>query len=334
MSYITALYPILAVIVTIIVAIIIGSILPGFERKYIHARIQQRVGPSVLSPGLFSILKFLFKKDTTVKSSSPGLYKSLPIICLLAIILILITLTPENYVLLSFASIIAIVGFLKLEEICYVLMGALSKSVMSGNMPFEDKVIGSKRPETNVSFLEDLSSNRSIRLIVFGSFPLYLSLFIPVVLSKSIYLTDIVRIQQLNGPFFFTVPGIIGTIVFLIGYIILLNEYPFNILKAKADVIEGPYMEYSSDSRAFVYLNKGLLMFTLAALFSVLYLGLPLNILSWKILITIIVSFIFPVLAGILGAFSPVFTFRQFYPVVIVSSLLGVLGIIISLFII
>lgn len=334
MSYITALYSILAVIITILVAVIIGSILPGFERKYVHARIQQRIGPNVLSPGLFSIFKFLFKKDTDVKSPSPGLYKALPIICLIVIILILLTLTPENYAFLGFASIIAIVGFLKVEEISYVLMGSLSKSVMSGNMPFHDKIKGSKRPDTNVSFMEDISSNRSLRLIILGSFPLYLSLFIPVILSKSIYLTDIVRTQQLHGPFLFTIAGVIGAIVFIIGYIILLNDYPFNILKAKADVIEGPYMEYSSESRALIYLNKGLLMFTLSSLFCVLYLGLPLNILSWGIIIILIASFIFPLIAGILGAFSPVFTFRQFYPVVIVSSLLGVLGIIISLFLI
>lgn len=331
MPYTTILYPILTIILLIIIALFIGSILPGFERKYVQARIQQRVGPNVLSPGLLSIFKFLYKKDTDVKSPSPGLYKALPAICLLVIVLILVALNPENYALLGFASIIAIIGLLKVEEICYVLMGSLSKSVMSGNMPFDDKVKGSIRPNTNVSFMEDLSSNRSLRLIAFGSFPLYLSLFIPVILSKSIYLTDIIKTQQLNGPFLFTFAGIIGAIVFLIGYIILLNDYPFNIIKAKSDVIEGPYMEYSSESRALIYLNKGLFMFTLSSLFCVLYLGIPLEIMSLGMIIVIIISFIFPILSGILGAFSPVFTFRQFYPVVIASSLLGVLGIIISL---
>jgi len=90
-------------------------------------------------------------------------------------------------------------------------------------------------------------------------------------------------------------------------------------------------MEYASKYRSFVYLTRGFLMFTLGALFSVLFIGFPPNILSWGMLVTIAVALIFPVLMGIVSAFSPVFTYRQFYPVVIASSLLGVFAIAIGL---
>ena len=333
MSTMFIIYSILLVLVTLAVSVFVATVLPGFERKYIHARIQQRVGPNVFSPGLLSIFKFSFKKETSTNSPSPKLYNSLPFICFIVIMLVILTLIPQNYVFLGFASIIAIIGFLKVEEITYVLMGSLSKSVLSGNMPFPDKVAGAKRLDTNVSFMEDISSNRSLRLIALGSFPFYLAILIPVVITRSIYLGDIVNFQHINGPILFSIPGVIGAIVFLIGYIILLNEYPFSILKAKSDVIEGPYLEYSGNRRAFVYLNKGLLMFALSSLFAVLFLGIPLSLMSWGIIIVLFLAFLFPVLAGILGAFSPVFTFRQFYPVVFVTSILGVLGIVLSLFI-
>ena len=231
----------------------------------------------------------------------------------------------------AFASVIAIIGFLKVEEVVYILMGSLSKSVMSLGLPFPDLAKGAAHPDSERSYLEDISSKRAFRMIAFGPFPLYLALFMPVAISQSIFLSDIVTYQQVNGPFIFTVAGAIGAIVFFIGYMILLNEYPFNILKAKADVIEGPYMEYSSKYRSVLYLSRGFLMFTLGVLFSVLFIGIPPNILSWEILVNIAIAIVFPVLMGIMSAFSPVFTYRQFYPVVATTSIFGVLAIVIAL---
>ena len=62
MSYITIIYSILAVLGTLVVAVFVGTLLPGFERKYIQARLQQRIGPNFASPGLFSTIKFFFNK--------------------------------------------------------------------------------------------------------------------------------------------------------------------------------------------------------------------------------------------------------------------------------
>lgn len=331
MSYITILYPTLAVIGTLVLAFVIGTILPGVERKYIQARIQQRIGPPVTSPGIMAPLKFSFKENLDPNSPVPSLYKSLPIICFVVVFLILLSLTPQMYWFGAFASIIAIMGFLKVEEVAYVLMGSLSKSVMSLGLPFPDLAKGAAHPNSERSYIEDISSKRAFRMIAFGSFPIYLALFIPVAISQSIFLSDIVKYQQINGPLIFTLAGVIGAVVFFIGYMILLNEYPFNILKSKADVIEGPYMEYSSKYRSVVYLTRGFFMFTLGVLFSVLFIGIPPNIFSLGIFVNIAVALTFPVLMGILSAFSPVFTYRQFYPVVIAASILGVLAIVIGL---
>jgi energy-converting hydrogenase B subunit O len=151
-------------------------------------------------------------------------------------------------------------------------------------------------------------------------------------MAGSIFLSDIVAYQQTQGPVLFTLAGVLGAIVFFIGYMILLNEYPFAILKTKADVIEGPYMEYASKYRSYIYITRGFLMFTLGALFSVLFLGLPPNILSWSILVNIAVALIFPIFMAIFSAFAPIFTFKQFYPVAAGVSLLGVLAIVVAFF--
>ena len=327
----TILYSVIAVILTVLVCFIISTLLPGIERKYVHARIQQRIGPPVTSPGIMAPIKFLFKENVEVSSPVPGLYKALPIVCFIVVLCVLIALTPYSFAIPALSSLVAIVGFLKVEEICYVLMGALSKSVMSVKMPFPDVVKGAAHLNTTRSFIEDISARRSLRMITYGSFPLYLALFAPVTAARSIFLQDIVQYQHVHGPFLFTLSGGIAAIVFFIGYMIVLNEYPFSIIKAKCDVIEGPYMEYAAKYRSIIFITRGFLMFTLGALFSVLFIGIPPNILSPSILINIAVTLIFVLMMGIFSAFTPVFTNRQLLPSILGATLLGILAIVLGL---
>ena len=323
--------PIIAVILTVLVCFIISTLLPGVERKYIHARIQQRIGPILIAPGIMAPLKFMFKKNVDVSSPVPGLYKILPILCFIVVLCVLIALTPEAYKIPALSSLVAVVGFLKVEEICYVLMGALSKSVMSVRMPFPDKIKGAAHNNSNLSFIEDISARRSLRMITYGSFPLYLALFAPITAARSIFLQDIVTYQQVHGPFLFTVAGGIAAIVFFIGYMIILNEYPFSIIKAKSDVIEGPYMEYAAKYRAIVYLTRGFFMLVLGCVFSVLFIGIPPTIFSWGILINVVVALIFVFMMGIFSAFAPVFTNRQLLPTILGTTLLGILAVVLGL---
>ena len=327
----TATNSVLAVVLTVIVCFVISTLLPGIERKYIHARIQQRIGPIVIAPGIMAPLKFMFKENVEISSPVPRLYKILPILCFVVVLCVLIALTPQAYQIPALASLVAIVGFLKVEEICYVLMGALSKSVMSLRMPFPDLAKGGAHLNAQRSFVEDISAKRSLRMITYGSFPLYLALFAPVTAARSIFLKDIVTYQQVHGPFLFTVAGGIAAIVFFIGYMIILNEYPFSFIKAKCDVIEGPYMEYAAKYRSIVYLTRGFFMFVLGCVFSVLFIGIPPSIMSWGILVNIAVALIFVFMMGILSAFSPVFTNRQLLPTIIGATLLGVLSIVLGL---
>ncbi len=330
MTVVDSLIALIAVIGTLIVAFVVSVWLPGIERKFVQARIQQRIGPPISSPGLMAPIKFFFKQIINPNSPMPGLYNSLPIIGIIISILLLIIVMPQLYFLVAFASVVALVGLLKVEEILYMFMGSLSKSVLSIRMPFPDLVKGAKHRDVPRSFVEELSSMRAFRLIAFGSFPIYIAIFVPVAMAGSIFLNDIVAYQQLHGPVLFTLGGILGAIVFFVGFMILLNEYPFAILKTKADVIEGPLLEYASKYRAYVYISRGLLIFVLSSIFATLFLGLPPTILSWTILINIVVTLAFTIIMAIVSAFSPIFTYKQFYPVVAGVSILGVLAIIAS----
>ena len=56
------IYSILTVIITVLICFIISTLLPGIERKYVHARIQQRIGPPVTTPGIMAPLNSCLRK--------------------------------------------------------------------------------------------------------------------------------------------------------------------------------------------------------------------------------------------------------------------------------
>jgi energy-converting hydrogenase B subunit O len=323
---------IIYVIVTFIIAGFVALWLPGIEKKS-EARVQQRIGPQLTSPGVYTTLKFFFKKALTPTAVMPRLYNALPIVTLIVVAALFLILMPPVMIAWGpFASIVAVVGLLKVEEVLYLFMCSFSQSLMSKTMPFPDQAKGSKHRGAKQSFLESISANRSLRLISFGSLPFYIALFIPVIMAGSIDLVEIVRFQQASGPFLFTLPGIIGTIVFFIGLMIILNANPFAYMEGHSDVIQGPIMEYMSKSRAVYTMAHASLIFVGACLYSTLFLGMPpffsLAPLNLSIIIPIICSIIITMAIAVTSAFTPLFTNREFYPTVIATSMIAVVGVI------
>lgn len=324
---------IIYVIVTFIVAGFVALWLPGIEKKS-EARVQQRIGPQLTSPGIYTTLKFFFKQALTPTAIMPRVYNALPIVTLIVVAALFLILMPPVMVAWGpFASIVAVVGLLKVEEVLYLFMSSFSQSLMSKTMPFPDQTKGGKHLGAKQSFLEQISANRSLKLISYGSLPFYLALFIPVIMAGSIDLVEIVRFQQLNGPFLFTLPGIIGAIVFFIGFMIILNANPFAYLEGHSDVIQGPIMEYMSKTRALYTIAHASLIFVGSCIFSTLFLGMPpfiafTPVLNLSIIIPIICSIIITMAIAVTSAFTPLFTNREFYPTVIATSMIAVVGII------
>lgn len=323
---------IIYVVVTFIIAGFVALWLPGIEKKA-EARVQQRIGPQLTSPGIYTTLKFFYKKALKPSAVMPSVYNALPIVTLIVVAaLFLILMPPVMATWGPFASIVAVVGLLKVEEVLYLFMSSFSQSLMSKTMPFPDQAKGGKHRDAKQSFLETISASRSLRLISFGSLPFYIALFIPVIMAGSIDLIEIVRVQQANGAFLFTLPGIIGSIVFFIGLLIILNSNPFAYMEGHSDVIQGPIMEYMSKSRAVYTMAHASLIFVGACLYSTLFLGMPPFIafdpLNISIIIPIICSIIITMAIAVTSAFAPLFTNREFYPTVIATSMIAVVGVI------
>ena len=320
-------YSIIYVIVTFIIGGFVALWLPGIEKKA-EARVQQRIGPQLSSPGIYTTLKFFFKHALKPTAVMPRLYNALPIITLVVVAALFLILIPPVMVAWGpFASIVAVVGLLKVEEVMYLFMSSFSQSLMSKSMPFPDQAKGGKHRDAKQSFLEAISANRSLKLVSFGSLPFYLALFIPVIMAGSIDLSAIVKYQVANGPILFTLPGIIGTIVFFVGFLIILNANPFAYLEGHSDVIQGPIMEYMSKSRAVYTMAHASLIFVGSCIYSTLFLGMP-PAMSISFIVPIVCSIIITMAIAVTSAFAPLFTNREFYPTVIATSMIAVIGII------
>ena len=305
------------------IAILFATILPGIERK-IQARIQQRIGPGILTPGFFAILKFGFKHKPVIASHMPTLYKWCPMIGLTAMYGVVVFITPQWAGILGLGSLVAIIGLLKVEELVYVVMGYLSSNILSVRLPYPDTVKGSKWREAPRSTLENWGSVRMWKMIMLASLPLYVAMFIPVARYKSISIAEIVARQTGWDSFIFTVPGAIGAAVFFLGFVAILNEYPFSIGKAKADIVEGPMLELASSWRASYYLMRALVMFAVSSVFVTLFFGIPLDPFNGVNLIThFLLVLILPIATAVFSAFSPILTFRQLVPLSVVATLVG-----------
>lgn len=343
-------------IITLAIAGFIASILPGFERK-IHARIQQRIGPPLFTPGFWSIIKFAYKKRIIPNSPGPGFYHAFVVVSLASVTAILLFSTPYWWGVLGFGSLFALVGLLKVEEVMYLFMGNFSRSVMSATHPTEDRVPGARFSNAPLPGIEGQAALRALKMVTVGSFPLYLAMFIPFAMASSIAIADVVVLQnpaykaylieRLTAaaappsyvlslsdtmemltslkPLLFTLPGILGAILYFLGFNIITNNRPFDIIKPKVDVIEGPIMEYAALWRALAYLLNALLSFTMASLFVAFFIGIPLDVrLVGPFLVHVALCFALPAGAAVLRAFSPVLTFRQIYPISISGTVAGI----------
>ncbi|HOC77529.1 MAG TPA: NADH-quinone oxidoreductase subunit H [Methanofastidiosum sp.] len=342
---------IFATILIPLAALITGFLIPGLERK-IQARIQQRIGPPILTPGFWAILKFFYKEKIKPNSPMPRLFHSLPIIGVFVMFFAVLFTTPKWWNVNALGTVVAVVGLLKVIEFLFMAIGSFSRSILSVSMPYADQIKGAVMKGDYRRFFEQQSVLRAFKMITVGSFPLYIAMFVPVILVKSINFSDIVQFQGFDSsfifpggiidlmylekilslkPILFTFPGLIAGFVYFIGYIMVLNEYPFSIEKAKSDVIEGPSLEYASWARGGYYLMRESILFALSSVFITLFIGLPPTLNLTLLVVHCLLCLIMPILFSIVSAFSPIFTFKQVYPVSMGFTALGFLAMVVSL---
>jgi NADH-quinone oxidoreductase subunit H len=235
---------------------VVGLFLTWIDRK-VTARIHWRVGPPWYQP-YADFLKLLIKETIIPEGSSKILFLMGPILGLVAM------------------SIFAVMVFSMNMNPGGTFVGDLVVMVYLLAIPPLGLMIGgsaSKNPLASVGVSREMTQYFAYELP-------FLIAIVTIILKAggSIRFGDIIMAQQANGPFLYSISGVIGAIVILLSTQAKLGFVPFDIPEAEQEIMAGPYIEYSGVALAMFRIVRAMMLFLLPLfLISVLWGGLS----SW-----------------------------------------------------
>ena len=222
------------------------------ERK-IGGRVQDRLGPNRVGPfGLFQavadMLKIFTKEFVTPTGVDKVVYNLAPILSVAAVIMLwaVIPFTITFYGNDLNVGVLYLVAVGGLAEMGIVMAGWGSNNKFAL-----------------------LGAFRAVAQLVSYEVPMVISLLLPVMLSGSMRLNEIVRSQDV----WFILSAPIAAIIFFISSIAENGRAPFDLMEAESEIVAGFNIEYSGLKFGFFFVGDFLHAFTIALLFSVLFLG-------------------------------------------------------------
>jgi NADH-quinone oxidoreductase subunit H len=235
---------------------VVGLFLTWIDRK-VTARIHWRVGPPWYQP-YADFLKLLIKETIIPEGSSKILFLMGPILGLVAMSIFAVMVFSMNmnpggtFV----GDLIVMVYLLAIPPLGLMIGGSASKNPLAS--------VGVSREMTQY-FAYELPFLITIVTIILKA-------------GGSIRFGDIIMAQQANGPFLYSISGVIGAIVILLSTQAKLGFVPFDIPEAEQEIMAGPYIEYSGVALAMFRIVRAMMLFLLPLfLISVLWGGLS----SW-----------------------------------------------------
>ncbi len=231
---------------------VIGLFLTWIDRK-VTARIHWRVGPPWYQP-YADFLKLLLKETIIPEGSSKILFLLGPVLGLvamtiLAVMLFSMNMNPSGTFV---GDLIVIVYLLALPPLGLMIGGSASKNPLAS--------VGVSREMTQY-FAYELPFLITIATIILKA-------------GGSIRFGDIILAQQANGPFLYSISGVIGAIVILLSTQAKLGFVPFDIPEAEQEIMAGVYIEYSGVALAMYRVVRAMMLFILPLfLISVLWGG-------------------------------------------------------------
>jgi NADH-quinone oxidoreductase subunit H len=115
----------------------------------------------------------------------------------------------------------------------------------------------------------DVGAFRAVSQIISYEIPQILSLLVPVLLSGSLSLQDIVRAQRI--PYALSVP--VAALIYFLASTAELGRLPFELAEADSEIVAGYFTEYSGMMFGAFYLAEFINNFTASVVFSLLFLG-------------------------------------------------------------
>lgn len=194
------------------------------ERKII-ARVQDRIGPNRVGPfgllqPLADAIKMFTKEQTMPKVADAITFQLAPAIAAVPVMMLFAVIPfNENVVAADMdVGLIYIIAFGSLAEIAILMGGWGSRNKYSL-----------------------LGAMRAVAQMISYEIPLVLALMSIAMLSGSLNLNDIVRVQVL--PFILLMP--VAFIIFVISAAAETGRSPFDIIEAESEIIAGYHTEYA-----------------------------------------------------------------------------------------
>lgn len=222
------------------------------ERKVI-SRIQDRIGPNRVGPyGLFQpfadMVKIFIKEHITPRGADWLPYNLAPVLSVAAVLMVwaVIPFAVTFYGVDLNVGLLYIIAVGSLGEMGIILAGWGSNNKYAL-----------------------LAMFRSVAQLISYEIPLVLSSLVPVMLAGSLNLNDIVKAQD---PWFIvTAPA--TAIVFFIVSVAEIGRAPFDLAEAESEIVSGFNIEYSGLKFGMFYVAEFLHTFTVALIFTTLFLG-------------------------------------------------------------
>ncbi len=233
-------------------ALLLTLIFIWAERKII-GRVQDRYGPNRVGPwGIFQsvadMVKIFIKEHIIPTGVDPIPYHLAPIIVVASVLLV------WSIVPLSSTSL---APNLNVAVLFLLAVGGLGEiGIMMAGWGSNNKYAL-------------LSAFRASAQMISYEVPMALVLLIPVLLSGSMSLGDIVLAQKI--PFIFILP--LGALVFFIASIAENGRAPFDLAEAESELVAGFNVEYSGLKFGMFYVADFLRAFTSSLIFSSIFLG-------------------------------------------------------------
>lgn len=233
-------------------ALLLTLIFIWAERKII-ARLQDRYGPNQVGPwGIFQsvadMVKIFIKEHIIPYGVDPIPYHLAPIIIVASVLLV--------WAIIPFSNTMTGTN-LNVAVIFLLAVGGLGElGIMMAGWGSNNKYAL-------------ISAFRASAQMISYEIPMAIVLLIPVLLSSSMAMDDIVIAQRI--PFILIMP--FGALIFFIASIAENGRAPFDLAEAESELVAGFNIEYSGLKFGMFYVADFLRAFTSALIFSTIFLG-------------------------------------------------------------
>jgi NADH-quinone oxidoreductase subunit H len=194
------------------------------------ARLQARIGPPWFQP-MADLLKLLSKESVLPRQADRPICRALPVVALAAVLTAALYVPVGGRVVYDFeGDLIVVLFLLSLPALFYFLAGWVSGGVYS-----------------------ILGGSRSVLQYFSYEVPFLMALSAPAILTGSWSISEIITQQAEAGWILLVQP--LGFLLAVVGLIGKLKRVPFDIPKAKSEVVGGPLTEFSGRELALWHLT-------------------------------------------------------------------------------